>query len=262
MSIVKELERQLHAGVRDASIEFKGEAPTIARVTGLREPNYKAATEQPVYLESMKYPTLGETGIRKDGEVQYVAVNSGIPKIVENAMKVYNKGLEWAKQTVYKIAKMVTKHEKTHALSSRVAKGKPFDQRTVDVMESITTYGLKKGLEEAGKPKEAEYVERTNPYPRSWLIGQAADWAPYISPHSKRERYAGFIEDTQTEGSFYKPLARLAGALTKSVFKRGVEAWKRFAEQKKLQPALSAVDRSIYKEDLYPEYREPEKLAA
>ena len=208
MSVVNTLHRELFAGVREGITEARQEAPVLAKVAGLRDPNCRAMNEG-VYLRPMPYPILGQTGITPAGEVVHVSVNNNIPLWVERMMRVYNRGSDWAKKTVYKISKRTTKHELAHALSSRVARGERHNHDTVAVMESVTTYAAHKAARRLGKHAEAEEIRATNPYPRAWRLGEVADWAPYSSPSG--EGYAAFMKDAQKE-PFYKPLWRLTKA--------------------------------------------------
>ncbi len=217
MSVTAELHEELFRGIRDGRAEAIAEAPTLTQVAGLRHPNYDAM-RKPIYLASLLKGVLGQTGIRKDGEVEYVAVNKDIPLWVERAMQMYDKGKEWAKEIVYKIAKLTTGHELVHAQSSRVAKGEDINEDGVSVMESITTYAMHKTAKILGKKEKAELIKRTNPYPKAWALGEVADWAPYNGPSG--EGYAAFIQDAHSE-PFYKPLGRLAKSATKAAIRKG-----------------------------------------
>ncbi|MBS3052889.1 MAG: hypothetical protein J4469_00140 [Candidatus Aenigmarchaeota archaeon] len=219
MSVTAELHEELFRGVRDGRAEAIAEAPTLTKVAGLRDPNY-AALQNDIYLTSLPQGVLGQTGIRKDGEVQYVAVNKHIPSFVERAMQMYKKSVEWAKETVYNIAKLTTEHELAHAQSSKVAKGEEIDQDGVALMESVTTYAKHKTAKRLGKDKKAEMIKRTNPYPKAWKLGEVADWAPYSGPSG--EGYAAFIQDAHSE-PFYKPLGRLAKSAAKAAIRKGKE---------------------------------------
>ena len=90
MSVTAELHEELFRGVRDGRAEAIAEAPTLTQVAGLRDPNYQALQSN-IYLTALPEGVLGQTGIRKDGEVQYVAVNKHIPSFVERAMQMYKK---------------------------------------------------------------------------------------------------------------------------------------------------------------------------
>lgn len=215
--VAEELQRELFRGVADGRAEALSEAPTLTEVAGLRSPNYDAL-RGPIYLAPLADGVLGQTGIRKDGGVEYVAVNRKIPVWAERAMRMYNKGLEWAKGMVYRIAKLTTEHELAHAQSSRVAKGEVVNKDGVAVMESITTYAKHKTANRLGKHRKAKLIERTNPYPTAWKLGEIADRAPYSGPSG--EGYAAFISDAQKE-PFYKPLLRLSKAATKAAIRKG-----------------------------------------
>lgn len=220
MSVVDELHKALFAGVADGRREAIEEAPTLTDVAGLRNPNYDGM-KGTIYLAPMPYPTLGATGITNDGGVQYVAVNSDIPLWAEKMMRVYNKGVEWAKELVYSVAKLTTEHELAHAQSSKVAKGEGHDENTTGVMESVTTYAKHKTARRLGKHKKAGIIKRTNPYPFAWKIGEIADRAPYESESGTG--YAAFMEDVQKE-PFRRPLWRLAKAAAKASWRKASEA--------------------------------------
>lgn len=217
MSNAAELQRELFRGVEDGRREALAEAPVLTGIAGLRNPNY-GALNSPIYLAPLADGVLGQTGIRKDGEVEYVAVNRKIPLWAERAMRMYSKSLDWAKVIVYRIAKLTTEHELMHAQSSRVARGEEFSGDTVAVMESLTTYAKHKAARQLGKEEKAELIKRTNPYPRAWMLGETADMAPYNGPSG--EGYAAFISDAQQE-PFYKPLWRLTKAAAKAAIRRG-----------------------------------------
>jgi len=217
MSVVDALQRELVDGVVDGRKIALEEAPTLTYVAGLKDPNY-AAMKKPIYLAGMPHPILGQTGITENGEVEYVAVNKNIPHWVQSMMRVYNKGLDWAKNTVYKIAKLTTEHELAHAQSSRVARGEKYNGDTVALMESITTYAKHRTAKLLGKKEKAELIKATNPYPKAWWLGEIADRAPYEGPSG--EGYAALIMDAQKE-PFYKPLWRLTKAATKAAVRKG-----------------------------------------
>ncbi len=219
MSVIDELQRELIRGVVDGRREALEEAPVLTQVAGLQSPNY-AAMKKPIYVGPMPYPILGKTGIKPDGEVEYVAVNSNIPHWVEKAMRIYNKGVDWAKKFVYTRAKLTTEHELAHAQSSRVAKGEELNEDAVAVMESVTTYAKHKTAKKLGKHTKASVIKASNPYPRAWRLGEAADWAPYSSPSG--EGYKAFMKDAGNE-PFYKPLWRLGKAVVKAGLAKGLE---------------------------------------
>ena len=226
MSVVHELQQELFRGVVDGRREAIEEAPTLTKVAGLKNPNYDGM-EQPIYLAPLPHPTLGVTGITKDGGTSYVAVNRNIPLWVEHAMRVYNKGAEWAKEQVYRIAKLTTEHELGHVQSSRVANGEEHSEKAVDVMESVTTYAKHKTAKRLGKHEKAGMIKATNPYPNAWRLGEIADWAPYEGPSGTG--YAAFMRDAQSE-PFYKPMGRLAAAAAKGTWRKAKES---FAPQPK-----------------------------
>jgi hypothetical protein len=205
MSIANELVQELFRGIDDGRREAIEEAPYLTKVAGLRNPNVDAMYS-PIHVTALPERVLGQTGIKKDGEVAYVAVSKDIPYFVTRAMQTYNKSLEWAKATVYRIAKLTTEHELAHAQSSRVAKGEDVNGDAVSVMESITTYAKHKVAKMLGKLEKADHIEKTNPYPGAWMVGKLADWAPYSGPSGMG--YAALVMDAQKE-PFYKPLWRL-----------------------------------------------------
>ena len=233
MSVVNALKEELFSGISAGRREAIDEAPTLTNVAGLKNPNY-ADLKKPINVYPMPGNVLGHTDINPDGKVNYVAINSKIPYIVEKAMQVYNKSLDWAKKTVYKISKLTTEHELAHVQSSNVVKGEEYNTNTVDVMESVTTYAKHKTAKALGKHEKAKLIEQTNPYPKAWLMGKIADWAPYKSITGK-EGYAAFMEDVQKE-PFYKPVWRLTKAATKSAVAKG----KDYMKEMGLKPSVQA----------------------
>lgn len=230
MSVVHELQQELFRGVEHGRREAIEEASTLTKVAGLKNPNYDGL-KQPIYLAPLPHSVLGQTGITKEGEASYVAVNRNIPLWVERMMQVYNKSTDWAKRTVYNIAKLTTEHELAHVQSSRVAKGEEHSEKAVDVMESVTTYAKHQTAKRLGKHEKAGMIKATNPYPRAWKLGQIADWAPYQGPSG--EGYAAFIRDAQSE-PFYKPFGRLAASAAKA-------SWRKTKELSTLQPRYAFV---------------------
>ena len=209
MSVIAELERELFEGVRDGRREAIQEAPYLAKEAGLKNPNYKAINEMPIKIKPLPPSTLGATGVLPDGTVSEVSVNRMIPYIFGYIAKKYNKSREWAKKKVYDMAKLTTEHELAHVLSSYVAKGEEFNKKSVDLMETISTYAKHRVARRLGKNKKAEMIENTNPYPVSWKIGKMADKVPYKSEKTGNEGYPALIEDAQSE-PFYKPMWRLS----------------------------------------------------
>lgn len=207
-SIATQLQQELFDGVREERGETMREMHTFSRVTGATEPNYKAL-EKPIYLAPLRDGVLGVTGISKDGEVKYIAVNSRIPVWVERAMRVYGKSLDWAKRTVRQIAQNTTGHELTHGITSKLARGEDVDARAVSIMESLTTYGRYLTAKALGKYVKAEMIKNTNPYPNAWALGELANSVPYQGPSGKG--YAAFIMDSNKE-KFYRPWGRLMDA--------------------------------------------------
>lgn len=217
MSVTAELHEELFRGIRDGRAEAIAEAQHFTRIAGLKEPNYNAMRD-PIRVAYLPDGVLGETGITYKGEVTDVAINGKIPSMVEKAMRVYNKSLEWAKKIVYKITKLTTEHELGHVQSSKLAKGENPGYDTTAVMESVTTYAKHKTAKRLGKREKAEMIKRTNPYPKAWRLGEVADWAPYSGPSG--EGYAAFIQDAHSE-PFYKPLGRLAKSAAKAAVRKG-----------------------------------------
>jgi hypothetical protein len=207
-------------GVRDGRREAIEEAPTLTKVAGLRNPNIEGLYKTPLEIGPLPDGMLGVTYI-KDGEALGVRVNSGIAKMAAYAAEKYKLGRDAAKRIAYRMGLLTSQHEHVHVQSSRVAKGEEIDDKAVDIMESITTYAMHKSALLHGKTEKAKLIAATNPYPRSWQIGEIADWAPYEGPSG--DGYAAFIMDLQKE-PFYKPLWRLTKASAKAAVRKGKEA--------------------------------------
>ena len=158
MSIATELKQELFRGVEHGRREAIEEAPTLTKVAGLKNPNYDGM-KQTIYLAPLPHPVLGQTGITREGEANYVAINRNIPLWVERMMRVYNKGAEWGRKMVYNIAKLTTEHELAHVQSSRIAKGETHDQNAVAVMESVTTYAKHETARRLGKHEKAGMIK-------------------------------------------------------------------------------------------------------
>lgn len=211
-----DLMRELYDGVVDGRRVAIEEAPHLAKVAGLKYPNYDALYRE-IEIRPMPPPILGATAITRKGDVLGIYVNKLIPHFVSLIAEKYRKGVDWARDMVYKIAKLTTEHELGHALSSRVAKGEKINKDTVNIMESISTYARHVVAKLLGKNKKAEFIKATNPYKKAWLIGYMADKIPYESESGKG--YAAFIRDAQSE-PFYKTLLRLAKQSVNSIGRR------------------------------------------
>jgi len=219
MSVTEqELYPDFDAGIAAGKAVAKEEAPFLAKFLRLRYANYQDQNRD-VEKFPLESSTLGIAYADREGKVHGIGVNMHIPKLVSAIAREYNKGREWAKKLVYNIAKLTVEHEMAHVLSSYVAKGEEFNDRTVDIMESITTYGRHKVAKMLGKNEKAEMIKKTNPYHKAWLIGKAADFAPYVSEITGREGYPALIEDAQIE-PFQKTLGRLMKSTVKGVGRR------------------------------------------
>src|SRR3989344_4071042 len=134
---VAELQSELFEGVRDGRRAAIEEAPHLARVSGLKSPNYRDLHNMPMKLYPMPLPVLGATNVTPSGGVSEVSVNSAIPYLVRSIAEKYGKSKEWAKNTVYRIAKHTAEHELAHVFSSKVAKGEKINDDSRKIMESI-----------------------------------------------------------------------------------------------------------------------------
>lgn len=209
MSETDELNRTLFTGIEKGLETVRQEAPHIVKEAGIMDPNY-AALKNPYVVVPLKGKTLGATEMdTQTGKVRGpYKFNSLIPDIFRRFAKIYQKGMDWVHGMVYRTGKDTAEHEGAHGLSSKVAKGEKFNQNTVDVMESITTFGRYKTKKNLGKEEEAEFIKQNNPYPRSWILGRLADILPYVS-ETGDYGYRAFIKDMHDQ-PFYKPIWRLA----------------------------------------------------
>ncbi|MEM7819675.1 MAG: hypothetical protein QXD48_02495 [Candidatus Aenigmatarchaeota archaeon] len=214
---VDELEKELFEGIKDGRRAALEEAPYLVKVAGLKNPNYYGLYKE-IKVSPLPPSVLGATDIAQDGSVIGIYVNRLIPYLVKMVAEKYRKGKEWAKEKVYKIAKLTTEHELAHALSSYVAKGEKINDDARNIMESISTYAKHKVAKLLRKNKKAEFIKEANPYPTAWFIGNVADRF-YKSEKTGEEGYAAFIKDAQTE-PFYKTLWRLAKQTTKGSIRR------------------------------------------
>src|SRR3989338_6561335 len=55
------------------------------------------------------------------------------------------------------------------------------------------------------------------------MLGKAADWAPYKGKTG--DYFKGFVQDAYNE-KFYRPMARLAGSVGKTIARKGRAAWR------------------------------------
>lgn len=218
MSIAREFEGELFRGVADGHREAGNEFVRSANALGMEKPDYNSLRTLKPYVGALPDHVLGVTNVRPDGRATDVTINKYIANL---GLRLYEKGklsYEKAKNFVYKMGKMTTKHEYMHVFSAPIVRNEVITDKERDAMESLATYGLSKVLKENGKNDEADFVEKTNPYPRAWRLGKIADWADYTSEDRRYNGYAGFVRDSE-DMKIYKTYWKLGKAATKKAGK-------------------------------------------
>src|SRR3989344_1522719 len=207
-------------GVRVGRQNALREAPRIPDHLGFKPDTYTLST-MPIEVGPLPDGVLGVTHITPEGKAAGMRINSYISEIMTEMGRKYGATKNQVLNAIYKMARHTTEHEGYHVLSAHLARGEEIDESARDLMESITTRGRYKMKKALCDHEDAEFVKKTNPYPRAWRMSELADWAPYEGPSGTG--YRGYISDSEAE-RFSKTNWRLAKSVAKAAWRKGLDS--------------------------------------